>query len=150
MDEKKRRLGKWLLIVLLTGGLLASLLVIGCTRYSTPEARAEAFVGHVTWELDLNETQQESAQQVVDVVLEMRSALRGEDGARHQALHDLMTAETFDAAQAQSLYEQSRQETDQYVPKLIHAYSVFHAGLTSEQRQELSERLSRMHDHHHH
>jgi Spy/CpxP family protein refolding chaperone len=138
------------LVVLLAGGLLAPLLVVGCTQYRTPEERAEAFIEHVTWELELNEKQQANAQRVADVVLELRSALRGEDGARHTALQDLLTAETFDAGQAQSLYEQSRQETDQYIPKLIHAYSVFHAGLTSEQRQELSERLTRMHDHHHH
>jgi Spy/CpxP family protein refolding chaperone len=138
------------MIVLVTGGLLVSVLVIGCTNYRTAEERADAFVEHVAWELDLNSAQEDNARQVAAAVLQMRNALRGADGERHQALHELLTAETFDAGQAQLLYEQSRQEMDQYVPRLIHAYSVFHASLTSAQRQELGERLQRMHKHHHH
>lgn len=150
MSEKKRRFGRWVWISLVVGGVLTASVVYGCTRYRTPEARAEAAVEYVAWKLDLDSSQQANARQVADVVLEMRYALRGEDGKRHQQLHDVLLAETFDSEQAQSLYEQSRLQMDQYVPKLIQAYSVFHAGLTVEQRRELGERLQRMHDHHHH
>ncbi len=149
MSVKKRRFGKWFWITMTAAGLGASVLIMGCTHYATPQQRAAAAVDHVAWELELNDSQRANAQQVADIILEMRSALRGKDGERHQQLFDLMTAESFDTGQAQSLYEQSRLEMDQQVPKLIHAYSVFHAGLTSQQRQELGERLQRLHDHHH-
>jgi Spy/CpxP family protein refolding chaperone len=149
MSVKKRRFGKWFWVTVTAAGMAATVVMLGCARYSTPEQRAAAAVDHVAWELELDNSQQANAQQVADIILEMRSALRGVDGERHQQLFDLMTAESFDTGQAQSLYEQSRLEMDQYVPKLIHAYSVFHAGLSARQRQELGERLQRLHDHHH-
>jgi hypothetical protein len=149
MSEKKRHLGKWFWIGLLAAGLVTTTLAIGCTRYLTPEAKAEAVVEYITWKLDLDSSQQANVHQVAEVALELRTALHGQDGERHQKMHDLMTADTFDTVQAQSLYEQSRLEMDQYIPKLIHSYSVFHNSLRQDQRQDLSERLQRFHDHHH-
>lgn len=150
MPKQNRKVIKWIFISLVIGAFLTTLLVVGCTLSRTPEERAQAMVEQIAWKLDLNSEQEANASQIADVILQMRSALRGEDGENHQALFDLLKAETFDAAQAQTVYEEGRQQIDLYMPQLIHAYSVFHASLTLEQRQELSDRLAWLHDHHHH
>ena len=132
-------------------GLLfgSAILFAGCGyhkfRKASPEKKAEYIVKHVADELDLTDEQIVKVNVIKDEVLAKFKPLRAEKAKMHKKVIDLITSDELDKNVVLDLMDKRHEKMKQLRPFIAEKIIDLHKILTSEQRQELADKLTKMH-----
>ena len=145
MSRKEKIIGGSLLTIL-TLGLIAT----GCKHRSchfgnSPENKIEFFVEHVSDELDLTETQEAKVKNLAE---EVRSKMESQKNTTHEIYTTLLGEiknNTVNKEKLNSAIENKMNNFNEMKPFFIDKFAEFHNILTPEQRNELVEKMEKLH-----
>lgn len=136
-------------ISLLTFGTAFILITLGACSYwnMTAEEKARWFTEEVSDELDLDSTQRQKLEHLVDTFMRSREEFNKDRQEERKAVLEMVQAEAFDQNRALALVRKKTRTIDQQTPAILKAYADLHSTLSKEQRARLHERLVEMFEH---
>ena len=145
MSRKKIIISGSIIILLLLGIFATGCKHRSCHFSKSPEEKIEFFVEHVSDELDLTDAQEVKVKNLAEEVhLKMES--------QKNTTHDIYTAilgeirnNHVDKQKLNSVIENKMDSFEEMKPFIIDKFAEFHNILTPDQRNELAEKMEKLH-----
>ncbi len=100
-------------------------------------------IDRIAQKLDLNGTQKDKLQAVQESFLQVRQAMTQARGQTFDQVLDLISSETLDQDQVQSIVKRHQSIVEEFTPKVTTKIADFHAILSPEQKSRAAEFLQK-------
>jgi Spy/CpxP family protein refolding chaperone len=138
----RKRLIKIGIMALVVSGTLAA-----CKpwRHRSPEERAEKLVARIAQELDLDDTQKQTLNQIKGEILEKHKAERSSRNALFTDLSNLIGGDALDTDQLSALKLRHRRQRDEMEDFMVQKIVILHKILRPDQKQKAVAALQKHH-----
>ncbi len=146
---QKRTKKKIVIGVLVAVGIVSALGLLAAKRYKemTPEEIVRIISEKIGDRLDLNQDQAQKLKAVTDEIMLTREELHSERETVHQAVFSELRSPAINEDLLLDIYKGRRDAFEERLPEILAKFADFHNSLSDEQRNEMVEHLSDMHDH---
>ncbi|MDX1699109.1 MAG: Spy/CpxP family protein refolding chaperone [Melioribacteraceae bacterium] len=145
MSRKKIIIGGSIVTLLLVGLIATGCKHRACHFNKSPEEKIEYFVEHVSDELDLTEQQEAKVKNLAE---EVHSKIENQKSTTHEVYSTLLGEiknSSVDKEKLSSVIDNKMNNINEMKPFFIDKFTEFHQILTPEQRNELAEKMEKLH-----
>lgn len=146
---RRRCLLKKRILILSTVGLivLGTAFAVGASKnhsgWCGSHDGGQGKIDRIAQKLDLNGTQKDKLQAVQESFLQVRQAMTQARGQTFDQVLDLISSETLDQDQVQSIVKRHQSIVEEFTPKVTTKIADFHAILSPEQKSRAAEFLQK-------